>query len=125
MHNLKQNGVANVCYGAFPCYVIKLGMAKPPEKAKNVFTTINVTKKQKDKFWITFSQEGLHKDLCFCHFQILCQMSRVIRECWNQNPKARLTALRLKKTLKKLLESLEEEKSEKLIKNKLIENMSV
>ena len=52
-------------------------------------------------------------------------MSRVIRESWNQNPKARLTALRLKKTLRKMLESVEEEKMEIKIKSKLIENVDV
>ncbi|KAL3854908.1 hypothetical protein ACJMK2_014143 [Sinanodonta woodiana] len=35
---------------------------------------------------------------------ILNQLSRVIRECWNQNPKARLPMLRVKKTLSTLLE---------------------
>ncbi|XP_052234711.1 activin receptor type-1-like isoform X2 [Dreissena polymorpha] len=41
---------------------------------------------------------------------ILAPLSRVIRECWNQKPKARLTVLRLKKTLRKLWEDAQDEK---------------
>lgn len=35
--------------------------------------------------------------------QILLLMSKVIQECWTCNPKARLTILRIKKTLNQLL----------------------
>lgn len=41
----------------------------------------------------------------FC-FQVLNVMTKVIRECWNENPSARLTALRVKKTLSKLMDTL-------------------
>ena len=42
-------------------------------------------------------------------------MIKVITECWSHNPAARLTALRVKKTLGKLEEILEaNEKIEKL-----------
>jgi activin receptor type-1 len=33
-------------------------------------------------------------------------MTKVIKECWNENPSARLTALRVKKTLSKLMDTL-------------------
>lgn len=33
---------------------------------------------------------------------VLCALSKVIQECWHQNPPVRLTALRVKKTLSKL-----------------------
>ena len=55
----------------------------------------------------------------------------MIRECWNQNPKARLTILRLKKTLRKLWEEAEDEKflaktalKDKILHDKLIENVA-
>ncbi|XP_052813496.1 activin receptor type-1-like isoform X2 [Mya arenaria] len=61
---------------------------------------------------------------------ILLPMSRVLRECWNQNPKARLTVLRLKKTLRKLWEEAQDEKymdksglREKIMANKIIEKI--
>lgn len=34
--------------------------------------------------------------------QVLAGMSKIIRECWHQNPNVRLTALRVKKSLMKL-----------------------
>ena len=37
--------------------------------------------------------------------------SRVIEECWHENPDARLPALRVQKTLIKVQESLEDESS--------------
>lgn len=33
-------------------------------------------------------------------------MSKLTKECWNANPSARLTALRVKKTLSKLMDTL-------------------
>lgn len=38
----------------------------------------------------------------FLFFQILSGLGKVMRECWHQNPNARLPALRVKKTLIKL-----------------------
>ena len=37
-------------------------------------------------------------------------MAKLMRECWYHNPAARLTALRVKKTLNKLQASLEKMK---------------
>ncbi|KAL4217117.1 Activin receptor type-1 [Mactra antiquata] len=61
---------------------------------------------------------------------ILSQLSRVMRECWNQRPKARLTVLRLKKTLHKLWEDAQDDKlieknslKYKLMSEKIIEKM--
>lgn len=51
----------------------------------------------------------------------MSQLSRLMRECWNKNPKARLTSLRLKKSLKKLLEEAEDDRLEK--RDKMIENI--
>lgn len=63
-------------------------------------------------------------------FQILSQLSRVMRECWNQKPRARLTVLRLKKTLRKLWEDAQDDTlieknslKNKLITEKIIEKM--
>ena len=39
--------------------------------------------------------------ICFC-FQQLRVMARIMKECWFQNAAARLTALRIKKTLDSL-----------------------
>ncbi|XP_013382712.1 activin receptor type-1 [Lingula anatina] len=41
---------------------------------------------------------------------ILSQLSRLIRECWYQNPAARLTMMRVKKTLAKMIDSNDDEK---------------
>lgn len=67
----------------------------------------------------------------FFLLQTLNQVSRVIRECWNQNPRARLTVLRLKKTLRKLWEEAEDEKfmtksllRNKILADKIIENIA-
>ena len=38
-------------------------------------------------------------------WQILTQVSKLMRESWYQNPAARLTMLRVKKTLAKMIES--------------------
>ena len=40
-------------------------------------------------------------------FQYMKIMAKVMIECWSQNPAARLTALRVKKTLGKMLEMYE------------------
>lgn len=44
-----------------------------------------------------------HCKLCVC-VQYMKVMSKVMSECWSGNPAARLTALRVKKTLGKLVE---------------------
>lgn len=38
---------------------------------------------------------------CFC-VQILSAIAKIMKECWFQSPSARLTALRVRKTLAKL-----------------------
>ncbi|NXE57822.1 ACVR1 protein, partial [Casuarius casuarius] len=43
---------------------------------------------------------------------VLSALAKVMKECWYQSPSARLTALRIKKTLKKLSHSLEKPKQE-------------
>ncbi|KAM6308136.1 activin receptor type-1-like [Podargus strigoides] len=43
---------------------------------------------------------------------VLAALARTMKECWYQSPSARLTALRIKKTLKKLNNSLEKPKAE-------------
>ena len=43
-------------------------------------------------------------NVCFvCHLQSMLAVSKLMQECWSSNPAARLTALRVKKTLAKLL----------------------
>ena len=42
----------------------------------------------------------------FLLFQTMTQMVKLMRECWFQNPSARLTMLRVKKTLAKIREQL-------------------
>lgn len=42
--------------------------------------------------------------------QVLSGLAQMMRECWYPNPSARLTALRIKKTLQKLSNSLEKAK---------------
>lgn len=51
----------------------------------NLITNLNIS------YWISF--------------QLLAVMSKLMRECWHQNPNVRLAALRIKKTLQKLAES--------------------
>lgn len=77
------------------------------------------------------SAASLCSYLPFFLLQTLNQVSRVIRECWNQNPRARLTVLRLKKTLRKLWEEAEDEKfmtksllRNKILADKIIENIA-
>lgn len=49
----------------------------------------------------------------FLHLpQVLSALAKIMKECWYQSPSARLTALRIKKTLKKLNNSLEKPKPE-------------
>ncbi|XP_074663733.1 activin receptor type-1-like isoform X1 [Strix aluco] len=43
---------------------------------------------------------------------VLLALAKIMKECWYQSPSARLTALRIKKTLKKLNNSLEKPKLE-------------
>ncbi|XP_029893081.1 serine/threonine-protein kinase receptor R3 isoform X2 [Aquila chrysaetos chrysaetos] len=43
---------------------------------------------------------------------VLSALAKIMKECWYQSPSARLTALRIKKTLKKLNNSLEKPKPE-------------
>ncbi|XP_074836230.1 activin receptor type-1-like isoform X2 [Carettochelys insculpta] len=43
---------------------------------------------------------------------ILSTLAKIMKECWYQSPSARLTALRIKKTLKKLGSSLEKPKAD-------------
>lgn len=38
---------------------------------------------------------------CRCLLQILTAIVKIMKECWYQSPQARLTALRVKKTLSK------------------------
>lgn len=42
--------------------------------------------------------------------QVLSGLAQMMRECWYPNPSARLTALRIKKTLQKLSNGLEKPK---------------
>ena len=37
-------------------------------------------------------------------FQILSGMSKILKECWHHNPNVRLTVLRVKKSVMKLVE---------------------
>lgn len=46
-----------------------------------------------------FNEENSRKTDFFLISQILAAISKVMKECWYQNPAARLTALRIKKTL--------------------------
>lgn len=50
--------------------------------------------------------------LFLCLPQVLSALAKIMKECWYQSPSARLTALRIKKTLKKLNNSLEKPKPE-------------
>lgn len=50
--------------------------------------------------------------LLVCPPQVLSALAKVMKECWYQSPSARLTALRIKKTLKKLHHSLDKPKQE-------------
>ena len=43
-------------------------------------------------------------------FQILQQMTILIKECWAQNPKSRLTMLRIKKTLNNIVDRPKKDK---------------
>lgn len=45
-------------------------------------------------------------------FQTLTAMAKLMKECWYQNPSARLTALRIKKTLTKIDNSLDKIKTD-------------
>lgn len=45
-----------------------------------------------------------------CLPQTLSALVKLMKECWYQNPSARLTALRIKKTLDKIHSSLEKGK---------------
>lgn len=53
-----------------------------------------------------------HLSLFFVPRQVLSALAKIMKECWYQSPSARLTALRIKKTLKKLNNSVEKPKAE-------------
>lgn len=42
--------------------------------------------------------------------QVLSGLAQMMQECWYPNPSARLTALRIKKTLQKLIQGSEKPK---------------
>lgn len=44
--------------------------------------------------------------------QTLTSLAKLMKECWYQNPSARLTALRIKKTLTKIDNSLDKLKAD-------------
>ncbi|XP_073470213.1 activin receptor type-1-like [Aquarana catesbeiana] len=48
----------------------------------------------------------------WCLDNVLSALTKIMRECWYQSPSARLTALRIKKTLNNLKNSLEQRKQE-------------
>lgn len=48
----------------------------------------------------------------WCLDNVLSALTKIMRECWYQSPSARLTALRMKKTLNNLKNSLEQRKQE-------------
>lgn len=50
--------------------------------------------------------------LLLIKFQTLTSMAKLMKECWYQNPSARLTALRIKKTLTKIDNSLDKIKTD-------------
>lgn len=54
------------------------------------------------KLWVS-NRSWCFLVVLFVFSQILLLMSKVIQECWTCNPKARLTILRIKKTLNQLL----------------------
>ena len=56
----------------------------------------------------------LHDDLTVAPVspQTLSSMAKLMKECWYQNPSARLTALRIKKTLTKIDNSLDKIKTD-------------
>lgn len=54
------------------------------------------------KLWVS-NRSWCFLVVLFVFPQILLLMSKVIQECWTCNPKARLTILRIKKTLNQLL----------------------
>lgn len=59
--------------------------------------------------WYTCSLHALQLTLCCGALQVLHQVSRVMKECWYQNPSARVTMLRVKKTLAKIMASQDKE----------------
>lgn len=55
----------------------------------------------------------LSRVLCVCVLsQTLTSLAKLMKECWYQNPSARLTALRIKKTLTKIDNSLDKLKAD-------------
>lgn len=53
-----------------------------------------------------------HWGVCFFSPQTLTSLAKLMKECWYQNPSARLTALRIKKTLTKIDNSLDKLKTD-------------
>lgn len=60
-----------------------------------------INQKVTKSLWILYKSHGCLKSpgLFWLCLQYLKMMARLMRECWSQNPGARLTALRVKKTL--------------------------
>lgn len=65
--------------------------------------------------WGGLGSPGITRSIAPCLLpprQVLSALAKVMKECWYQSPSARLTALRIKKTLKKLHHSLDKPKQE-------------
>lgn len=54
----------------------------------------------------------IHCGVCSFSPQTLTSLAKLMKECWYQNPSARLTALRIKKTLTKIDNSLDKLKTD-------------
>ncbi|XP_071991304.1 activin receptor type-1-like isoform X1 [Engystomops pustulosus] len=61
---------------------------------------------------VCVDQQRPHVPNTWSSDKILAALMKTMRECWFQNPSARLTALRIKKTLNKLNNSLEQRKQD-------------
>lgn len=58
-------------------------------------------------FWRQHFWNLFVNDICYLYFQhqVLSAVAKIISECWHPNPAARLTSLRVKKSLAKLQEN--------------------
>lgn len=76
-------------------------------------TTLTSQDLQSPGEWLTSAQLLFHCGVGFFFSpQTLTSLAKLMKECWYQNPSARLTALRIKKTLTKIDNSLDKLKTD-------------
>uniref|UniRef100_A0A8B9HJF9 receptor protein serine/threonine kinase n=1 Tax=Astyanax mexicanus TaxID=7994 RepID=A0A8B9HJF9_ASTMX len=102
---IKKNGT---CCIADLGLAVKFNRYRAQERMQRTYSTVQ--KRLSIRFFYSEHCSGglihlMHRSLLFLFLQCLRAMLKLMSECWAHNPASRLTALRVKKTLAKMVES--------------------